>query len=555
MLKLPSKIDLAACGGRGRIQSWPLITLIFVYFVFVVLWGVYRHFTLLNSINDTGVFDQAVWGSLQGEWFLNTSNPFGVTMNWLGFHFHVILLVLVPLYAIVETPLWFVVAQGAAAAISIGGVYRLSQQMGCSYYSSVSWASVFAFNPFFFNAMLWDFHPVFLAVPLCVYAYWALLSRSLWFFWTVCVALLTVKESLGLMVAGFGLLWGIYHRDSKVGAGVFALGVIHFIVVIEILMPLFSPFEGHPMFTGDQGHLSRFYWLGEGVAEVVKTLVYSPFFVVNFTLFTLGGFNYLASLLLLLVFIPVFKLIFLLPIAGELVINLLSINGWQRSIYSYHSVLIVTGLVVATIAGGEYLRCRFKGVELLRKYHLSFVLLAIALLASTLSVVESPWEGRLPEDSVFKDINRINRIVGADSVVQAQGNLGGHFSARKQVYAFSGVRMPNQTYILHLYAPTSRVGVGVGDVGSLNHLLQMDVGEYLHSISCLMTSEVSVLYWKNNWLVLKTVGDSPEAVMDIVSVREAVNERLKALPLELGLRIHASGYGGDCGKWNGQVDG
>jgi uncharacterized membrane protein len=74
-----------------------VVLLFFLLFLFL---GFSRHWGYLTSINDLGVADQVVWGLLNGEFFLNTSQ-LNRPIIWLGFHFHPIYLLFVPFYYLI----------------------------------------------------------------------------------------------------------------------------------------------------------------------------------------------------------------------------------------------------------------------------------------------------------------------------------------------------------------------------------------------------------------------------------------------------------------------
>jgi hypothetical protein len=76
-----------------------VVLLFFLLFLFL---GFSRHWGYLTSINDLGVADQVVWGLLNGEFFLNTSQ-LNRPIIWLGFHFHPIYLLFVPFYYLILT--------------------------------------------------------------------------------------------------------------------------------------------------------------------------------------------------------------------------------------------------------------------------------------------------------------------------------------------------------------------------------------------------------------------------------------------------------------------
>ena len=74
--------------SRARLT---LVIILSAHFALLLAMGLARHWSNLTSLNDLGIYDQAVWGTLHGKWFLNTSNTFGVEANCLGFHFNPIL--------------------------------------------------------------------------------------------------------------------------------------------------------------------------------------------------------------------------------------------------------------------------------------------------------------------------------------------------------------------------------------------------------------------------------------------------------------------------------
>ena len=76
--------------NNRRYHLWAAIAILFYFSLYLFL-GLSRHWSNLTSINDLGVADQAVWGTLHGDFFLNTSQ-FNQPIAWLGVHFHLIYL-------------------------------------------------------------------------------------------------------------------------------------------------------------------------------------------------------------------------------------------------------------------------------------------------------------------------------------------------------------------------------------------------------------------------------------------------------------------------------
>ncbi len=429
-------------------------------------------------------------------------------MNWLGFHFHLILLLFVPLYAIFESVLWFVLFQAFSASASVYIVYLIAYSMHGKRVQAYIWSLAFLFNPFYMSSLLWDFHPIMLSVPLCLLAYYSIVRTNSGLFVFSCLFLLTIRESSGLMVSGFGGLWIFVHRRWLLGGAVACLGAAYSIVVVEYLMPLFSPLGIHPMFSGGQGHLSRFGWLGEGVLDGVKNILSNPISIMSHVLWGLGGGKYLVLLLSCGLFLPLAAVVFMLPAAGELAVNLFSSNGMQKSIYSYHSAVIAPCIVVSSICGGNYLVgiCKKQGVHF-GGASLSVGVLFLSLLLSVTALKNNTWGVNW---NGLKIEENFRQWIPAGVNLYLQGNLGGHYSAYEAVTLYQGEHLgSSDVALLHLKTPTIRLeGSGKGDVGTLSHHLQMDVQDFLESIECQVKEGATILLWSDNWLLLQGGGDS-----------------------------------------------
>src|SRR3990167_3474346 len=176
--------------------------------------GLSRHWGFMSSINDLGVFDQAAWGTLHGQFLLNTSQ-LNQPINWLGFHFHPVILLFVPLYAIAPYPEWFTLAQALALSMAAWPIFLLASRILKSEATGLMWAIAYLVNPFLLNAAAWDFHQTMLTVPFIAFGMLAIEKKDIRLLFLSCLPLLFIREHLGLTVAGFGLLWGLRHHDWK----------------------------------------------------------------------------------------------------------------------------------------------------------------------------------------------------------------------------------------------------------------------------------------------------------------------------------------------------
>ena len=224
----------------------------------------------MSSLTDLGTFDQAVWGSLHGDFFLNT-NTFSKKVSYLGIHFRPVLLIFLPFYALLPRAEWMILAQSFALSLTAWPIYLLAKQVTKSESAALFWALVYMVNPFVISVSPWVFRPESLAVPFIAVALLAIEKSNFRLLLLSCFFVVLFKEHLGIMVIGFGFLWGIRNSKWKQGILLVSFGAIYTILVLGVIMPALSPTGKHVMISNDLDQLSRYGWLGHSLKEVFQT--------------------------------------------------------------------------------------------------------------------------------------------------------------------------------------------------------------------------------------------------------------------------------------------
>lgn len=496
------------------VALWAAMLLHFSLFLTV---GLSRHWGYLSSLNDLGIFDQVVWNSLQGDFFQNTTNPFSQALNWLGFHFHPVLLFFVPLYAISPNAEWFVVAQAAGLSLAAWPLFLLASHVCQDEKSGLLWALVYLTNPFQLSAGAWDFHPVSLAVPFLALALLAVVKKNTKLLFVSSLLILACQEHFGLTVAGLGALWWLRHRDWQPALALIGLGALHLTLVLGVIMPYFSPISALVMLGEQLGHLSRYAWLGSSLTEVVFTLAAQPLPVWK-KLVAMGGVSYWLLLLFPFGFLfPLLGIEFLLAGLADLAANTLSANPMPRRIYAYHSVSLIPALTVAAIFGVSRLsnwmnNFPFRGL-------MPLILTGFVLVTSSVSgyyLLPAP----LKTDSFWAPahltlrpdpaLQAVRKAIGPKASLSAQANVGAHFSQRQEIYLYPHHANETEAIVLWLASPTTNINNLSGPANRrkykpnwLDGHLQMDRAKYLASVACLVSEgKYGVKLWNDPWLVL-----------------------------------------------------
>ena len=220
----------------SRRDPWVVAVLLFLGYGSLSLT---RHFAMRSTGYDLGIFEEAV--RAYSRFRPPVAEIKAPGFNLLGDHFHPIIALIAPLYRLAPGAGTLLLVQAALFAVSAVPVTRLAADrlgrraglcVGLAY--GLSWGIQ--------QAVDFDFHEIAFAVPLIARSV-ELLARRRWApaaCWAL--PLLLVKEDQALTVAAIGAY--IYGRGSRrIGGALFAGAVAFGALVVEVVIPAFSP--GH----------------------------------------------------------------------------------------------------------------------------------------------------------------------------------------------------------------------------------------------------------------------------------------------------------------------
>jgi uncharacterized membrane protein len=359
--------------------------------------SVLRHRTFGSGRFDLGNMTQAVWSTAHGN-FLSVTDVHGEQISRLGSHFDPILAALAPLWWVWPSPELLLVVQAVAVASGAIPVYWLARK-----HFDLEWpAAALAVAYLLYPPVQWltmsDFHPVALACPLLLFAWWHLDERRLWAFALLAAAAIATKEHVGLAVAAMGIWYAVRYRSPRTGATIAVLAGGAALVATLVVVPHFAP-------AGASAFESRYD---------------SP---------SLDGrdLTYLASLLFPLAFLPLAAPLALLPAVPELGLNLLSTTLTQTSVKTHYAAVAVPALLAAAVFGAARLGSRLA-------YFAALMAVAAMVLLGPLGRVD------LGADAHDAAARRALAVVPDGVPVSATNSLGAHLSDRRRIFSFPLLR-------------------------------------------------------------------------------------------------------------------
>ena len=395
--------------------------------------AVLQHRAFWTGRFDVGNLVQAVWSTAHGD-VLSVTGLTGLQISRLGAHFDPIVAAYAPLWWLWPDPSLLLVSQAVAVATGAVPVYLLGKRHLGSEWAAAGFALAYLLHPATEWLVLDDFHPVALATPLLLWAFWFLDGdRLLPFAVTAGLACLT-KEQIGLVVAAMGLWYALRPAHRLAGAAIAAAGAAVSVVAVAVVVPHFAPGGGSP-FEG------RYAAVGGSPAGIVETALTDPGAIYAATATGRDG-AYLLDLLLPLLGLPLLAPLAALTAAPELLLNLLSDTRTQTSIHFHYTAGALPGLMVAAILGAARLRRRYawasrpEGRAVVVAALVGGILLGplpvwrFVPLGSELGAREHLVTGRA--DAAAEAV----ALIPPDAPVSATNTLGAHLSARRRVFSF-----------------------------------------------------------------------------------------------------------------------
>ena len=389
--------------------------------------SVLRHRAFNTGRYDLGNMVQTVWNTAHGH-FLQMTSGDGRQISRLAAHFDPILSAFAPLWWIWPSPEMLLVVQAVLVSLGALPVFWLANKHLRSERAALGFALVYLLYPATQWLTLNEFHPVALATPFLLFAFWYLDEDRLVPFAIFAVLAMTTKEEIGFVVAGIGI-WYAIRRRTRTGTIIAVAGVLVSALAIAVVIPHYNA-------GADSAFYGRYDAIGGSAGGIAKTAVTHPWRILE-QAFQGRDVHYLFHLLLPLGFLFLLSPVVLIAALPELALNVLSATSTQTSIHFHYTAGTIAPLVAATVLGAALLARRFPAGRV------AALAVLVALLASW-KIGGIPLWGAVPggEDYQRNDWRvtahdhiaaQAVSLVPKQAVVSSTNVLGAHLSDRRRV--------------------------------------------------------------------------------------------------------------------------
>jgi uncharacterized membrane protein len=378
---------------------------------------------------DMGNMVQAVWSTAHGH-PLRVTDVHGDQISRLAAHVDPILVLFAPLWWIWPSANLLLAAQALAVGLGAIPVFWLARKHLHSPRAGLAFAFVYLLYPATGWLTLNEFHPVALATPLLLFAFWFLDEDRLLPFALCAIAAAACKEEIPFVIAGFGIWYAVSHRRWAVGGAIVIAGIAWAAVATTVIIPHFNHGQSSDFYT-------RYSEVGGSPGGIVKTAFTHPGRLAR-ALFTSRDLHYVLQLGWPLAFLFVLSPLVLVAALPELAINLLSAVPTQTSIHFHYTAGLIPPLVIGAVLGAKRLG--------LRGLAAAAAVVLVALIGNYRLGPLPVWRD-VPGGQKFQttaaDVTTHDRIaarglrlIPANAIVSATNSLGAHLSARSRILSF-----------------------------------------------------------------------------------------------------------------------
>ncbi len=228
-------------GRANRIGLGLTLLLAAVYTVVLLTYGFQMQRAYGTHAEDMGIMDQVLWNTVHGHFWhqticnsLSDDNCLGDVSRW-GIHFEPLMLLLVPVYALLPSPLTLIAVQVLGVAAGALPAYWLGSRRLGHAAGGVALAAAYLLMPILRAGVTDDFHMVTLAAPALMFALYGMFARDDRLLFLASLAALATKEQVGLDVFMLALAVIVLQRRWAVGLKLGALAVGWMVLALTVL--------------------------------------------------------------------------------------------------------------------------------------------------------------------------------------------------------------------------------------------------------------------------------------------------------------------------------
>lgn len=457
-------------GRRFKIKIKHDFWIYIVIAIFVVAYSMLsigKHENLKTNTMDLGGYDQAVWKLSRFEAPLTTIYADEISdgdvdvrdydseeikqffPNILGDHFEPIMALISPIFWIWDDIKMLLLVQALVVCLGAWPIYAIAKEKLKSRFAGLAIGIAYLSFIGVQTAIEFDFHPLVFLAPILAFLYYFLEKKKyLWVYIFTALALLC-KEVASLYIFFFGIYAFFVKKEKKAGLIMMGLGVLWFILVINVIIPY--------GFGRVYGHMSAYDALGDSAGGIIKTMITNPLYVVNILFYPGNKIDTWLSMFGSTGFLALLSpttLILAIPMIGEKFLTTSKSSCW--TVWWHYSITITPILMISAINGIYNLKNKFKNIDFNWSIFGSVIVIISTLTISfiyhnnpdrTAPLTRIFEKDFFKERQIVKDFKEVKDLIPKEASLATTDTLLPHLAHREEVYRVHPT-IPNVDYVL-----------------------------------------------------------------------------------------------------------
>jgi len=447
-MKVPVQIkDIRQRLMKVESSDFFVYVLVAIYSITFSCVTIARHSMYQSHAWDLGIFDQAIWSTLNRGKLLWNTPELGTHFSY---HFQPILLFILPIYWIYQSPLTLLVVQSLFIGLGAIPVYWLARKE-LNRVAGTVFVTLYLLHPAVHGVNCYDFHPEAFMPILLFFSFFYFREGKWARYFAFLLLALMCKETVPMVVVFLGLyfLWlrrktlmNLLRREKSVRRN--TLEVIYAVVTIVLGLSWFAVAMTVISHINPQGYvfLDKYSRFGEDFPSILFNIFRNPIYTLEVAFTPLyEKLAFLVALFAPLAFISFLDVPSLFIAFPYLATLLLSSDVPQHQIGYQYPALLMPFIFVSAIYGIKRLvrgRRNSTNHRPIRKPLFLMALCSLTLLCSQIFYAWIPIRTDLATMTLphKEALDKCRSMIPTYASVATQGNIFPHLSHRLNAYPF-----------------------------------------------------------------------------------------------------------------------
>ncbi len=291
---------------------------------------------------DLAYYVQAIWQLNHGRFDVSVEH-----VPLLGNHVEPIVILIAPLFVLLQHPMLFVVVQNVALASMAPVGFSLAKRLGVEVRGAALFGLALLLTPATGYIALHEFHPEAFTAPFLLLMLHARAAGRIGRHWSWFAAVLACKENMALVLAAYCAVNLIMERRRPIGelrnwyAWPLAVSIGWFVLCTKVITPALN--------SGDIDYLALYSHLGHSAGDIVTNAFRQPQRLLASLWQSAGSGNLIWALLLPFLALPILRLRWLAVACPILLQHLLSWRSSEWTIYFHYAAPLLPLFWIAMV--------------------------------------------------------------------------------------------------------------------------------------------------------------------------------------------------------------